>query len=280
LFYESGNLFAVKKQLLQLILLITLVNCQKRAVEKPVWLNKSIVVQVPQSILQFKTDDKEWKATLQSFVQPIPLQISYHHAGFSVQLQNKEGILTGPAKIILNKGDQYFYYDIFLANKQILVTKKDYRSPKTVNPDSSLQQQSIVFQIDRYRNIMGNHNSFFKEEMINLSPKANTYRAIANKPLTAYYVQPGSCRGIYIKSKYNKEKKQFVVTAGPLKDKYNNTVADGTLVAFIYNDKVNTWRMEATLLDGLATVLIPAKDDIELFAQINEIISNTILLKP
>ncbi len=266
--------------LLHIILWLLVTACNNKVAEKPVWLNKTATVQMPDALLQFSSADKNWNATLQSFTQPIPLNISYHDSGFNIQLQNKQGITEGPAKIILNNGEYYFYYDVLLVNKEVIAAKKDYRSPKTVNPDSSLQQQRIIHQIDRNRNIVADDNTYFKEEIITLSPKAGTYRAIANEPLTAFYVQAGSCVNINVKSTYNKEKELFTVTAGPLKDKYNNTVADGTLVAFIYNDSAQTWRMEAALMDGIATVFIPAGKKYTLHAKVNETISNTITLLP
>lgn len=267
--------------LLHIILWLLVTACNNKAVEKPVWLNETATIQMPDVLLQFSSADKKWNATLQSFTQPIPLQLNYHDSGFIIQLLNYEGVTEGKAQLILTNGKQYFYYDVLLVNEQISSTKKDYRSPKTVNPDSSLQQQRILHQIDVNRNIISINSKFFNEEEIILSPKAGTFRAIANEPLSAYYVQAGSCVNIHVKSTYNKEKEIFIVTAGPLKDKYNNTVADGTLVAFMYSDDEQTYRMEAALLDGVATVFIPAsKRNYSLFAKVNETISNKITLTP
>jgi hypothetical protein len=266
---------------LHIILLFSLAACKNKAIEKPVWLNESATVQMPDAILQFSSTEKKWKATLQSFTQPIPLQLNYHDSGFVIRLLNQEGVTEGKAQIILDNSKQYFYYDVLLVNKQTSSTKKDYRSPKTVNPDSSLQQQRILHQIDANRNIISINNNYFFEEEITLSPKAGSFRAIANEPMTAYYVQAGSCVSIIVKSTYNKEKEMFTVTTGPLKDKYNNTVADGTLVAFIYHDGEQTHRMEAVLLDGVANVFIPSTNKkYLLYAKVNETISNTISLTP
>jgi len=271
----------MRKLLLHIILLFSLAACKNKTVEKPVWLNESATVQMPDALLQFSSTDKNWKATLQSFTQPIPLQLNYHDSGFIIQLLNYEGVTEGKAQLILNNGKQYFYYDVLLVNEKKSSTKKDYRSPKTVNPDSSLQQQRILHQIDANRNILSISNNYFSEEEITLSPKAGTFRAIADEPLSSYYVLAGSCVNINVKSTYNKEKEIFTVTAGPLKDKYNNTVADGTLVAFIYNDEEHSYRMETALLDGVATVFIPsANKKYSLYAKVNETISNTISLTP
>lgn len=267
--------------LLHIILLLFITACKNKTVSKPIWINNTTLLSIPADSLIFKAKEKNWKASLQCFTQPISSQLHYTDSGFVIQVVNKEGIIEGPAQLILNYGRQYFYYDVMLVNKQIISTKKDYRSPKTVNPDSSLQQQRIIHQIDKNRNIVSGDGNYFKEEIITLSPKDGTYRAIENEPLSAYYVQAGSCVSINVKSSYNKERELFSVTAGPLKDKFNNTVADGTLVAFIYSDGTQTHRMEASLLDGVATVFIPSSGKKNsLYAKVNETISNTINLTP
>jgi hypothetical protein len=135
-----------------------------------------------------------------------------------------------------------------------------------------------------HRNILPsqvNHKYFFEEE-ITLAPKVGIFKAIKNEPLTSYYIQAGSCTNIPVKATYKKETTSYSVTVGPLKDKYNNTVSNGTLVAFIYGDKNQTTRMEAALLNGMASVTIPAESskNFTLIARVNETISAQINLTP
>lgn len=262
-------------------LLLLLTACNNKTAIKPVLLNKTATVQMPDDVLHFSSVDKNWNATLQSFIQPIPVKIYYHDTGFDIQLINNEGVTEGRAQIILNNDSQFFYYDVILVNKHNNRTEKDYRSPKTINPDSSLQQQRIIHQIDGNRNIVSKDRNFFKEEIITLSPSSGTFYAIANESLSAYYVQAGSCVSIHLKYTYNKEKKIFTVTADSLKDKYNNNVADGTVVAFVYSNGIQTFRREAALLNGSASVFIPtSKNKYTLFAKVNETNSNSINLIP
>ena len=242
------------------------------------------MLSIPADSLIFKAKGKNWKASILSFTQPVPLIINYTESGFILSQKTNYGMIEGPAQLVISNGKHHFYYPVNLLNKEWSVTtNKDYRSPKTVNPDSSLNQQRIIHTIDHWRNLLYTKQKlqYFFEEEITLSPKAGSFRAIANEPLTAYYVQAGSCVSINVKSTYNKEKEMFTVTAGPLKDKYNNTVADGTLVAFIYHDGEQTHRMEAVLLDGVANVFIPSTNKkYSLHAKVNETISNTISLTP
>jgi hypothetical protein len=274
----------MRKQFFYIILLLVLNACNK-PVAKPVWLNEQSIIYYPDVQLQFKSKTTNWSAMLLGFIQPIPLSIKYNSDGFTVVNENKNGIIEGPAQICLSSGSEHFYYPVNLHNKEwSAVTHKDYRSPKTVNPDSSLQQQRIVHEINQYRNLVytAKKSTYFFEEEITLAPKAGNYRAISNEPLSAYYIQPGSCVNIPVEAVYNKQKESFEVTAGPLKDKYENIVADGTSVSFIYTDNKTTNRMEAALLHGYATVFIPAAagTSFSLNAKVNETTSANIQLTP
>lgn len=274
----------MRKQFFYIALLLLLNACNK-AVEKPVWLNKQAIISYPDVQMRFKSKTINWSARLVSFIQPIALSIKYNSDGFTVLNENKNGIIEGPAQICLSSGNEHFYYPVNVQNKEwSAVTHKDYRSPKTVNPDSSLNQQRMEHDINLYRNLVYTEkkSQYFFEEDIILAPKAGNYRAISNEPLSAYYVQPGSCVTIPIKAIYNKQQDLYEVTAGPLKDRYDNTVADGTLLAFIYTDNKATSRMETALLHGYATVFIPAEKQksFSLTAKVNETSSATIQLTP
>jgi hypothetical protein len=274
------------RSLLPYILLLGLITgCKNKFLEKPVFLNDNALLSVPDLHLQFKTKFKKWKVTLQTFTQPIPLSLQYSDTGFTATLKSDAGIVEGPAQICLSSGKQYFYYSVDLINREhAAISRKDYRSPKTVNPDSSLVQHRIMHEFDTYRNLMYTHGKldYFFEEDIKLPPKAGISRAIKDEAITSFYMQPGSCTHITVKAKFEKENDRYLVTAGPLQDKYSNTVANGTLVAFVYNDGVQSYRMEASLLNGFANVYIPAEKNrqFSLKAIVNETISDSIKLLP
>ncbi len=270
----------MRKLLLHILLIFLFSTCRKQLIQQPILVNGLSVIVLSNDTIQFKTKDRNWEVCLQSFIQPLPLQIQYNDSGFTVSLKNQFGVIEGPAQIILSNNDQTFFYSITLKNKvSDYIIKKDYRSPKTVNPDSSLQHQRMIHNIDIYRNLLTLNKNYFHEEMISLSPKVGVYMAIKEQSLTSFYVQAGSCVSIKLKSVFDKEKKVFKVTTDLLKDKYNNQVADGTTVAFIYNDKKETYRMEAALLNGIATVYIPYENkNYTVLAKINNTKSNAIQL--
>jgi hypothetical protein len=275
----------VKLSFFHIAIILLLTACNKRPVEKPVWVNTTDTVHLPGAQLEFKTEVKEWAATLLTATQPIQLFSKFSNGKLQVAMLHKSGITEGPAEVCLFLDKQYFYYPVHILNESLIaVINKEFRSPKTVNPDSGLHQQRIVHSYDVYRNILpaqSNHDYFFEEE-IALAPKAGVYRGVKNEALSSYYVQPGSCTSIPVKAVYKKEISGFYVTAGPLKDNANNIVADGTLVAFIYSGETQSFRMEASLLNGFANVIIPAVSTKQytLKAMVNETSSNQIKLIP
>ncbi len=230
----------------------------------------------------FKATGNNWEACIQTFVQPIPLSIKYTADGFILTQPTRHGAIESAAQLILSNGQDHFYYNVHIINKEFsAIQNRDYRSPKTLNPDYGLVQQRLKHSIDQWRNLifLPNKLEYFFEDELKLAPKAGVYRIKADESLSAYYVQPGSCTAISISYKFNKDDNNYTVIAGPLYDAYNNMVANGTLVAFVYTANFKTHRMETSLINGVATSFIPYQNnDIQLHAEINNTVSNTITL--
>ena len=265
--------------------LLLFTACGPQSVEQPVWLNRTEVLSLPGTPMQFDGTTGNWQACLLSFSQPIPLSVQNTATGFMATLDAPGGVLEGPAQLCVWLNDQRFYYPVTIRNRVTpAVSQRDYRSPKTVNPDSSLVQQAIREAIDPYRNLVPIRDTatYFGEENRALAPKVGTYRAISHEAISSYYVQPGSCTQIPIQATYRTETNSYFVKAGPLADKHANTVADGTHIDFIYTGGTDTYRMEATVLNGHATVLIPANEQqqYQLTARIYNTVSRTINLIP
>lgn len=271
------------KQFIQLyIIALLLISCANKHVEQPVWLNQKPVVVIPIDSLIFCAANNDWKISLQGFIQPIPVQLKKTNKGFVIQLVNTAGITEGRAILTLAHKGNTFYYDIILKNK-ISQTKHayDFRTPKTVNTDSSLQQHRVIYSMDEWRNILPDKGSlqYFAESIIAQSSKVITRRAQENNPLSAYYVQAGSCTSISIQSIYNKKENVFVVSTIPLKDVYGNMVANGTIIVFEYSDGQTTYQMNSTVLNGCATVKIPdGKKTYRVRAKVDKVASPVIKL--
>jgi hypothetical protein len=250
----------MSKQIIYTLLWMVLAACNMPQVPKPEWVNRVEYLSIPAEKIVFKAPGNEWEAVLLSFTQPVPLQLSYTDSGFMVSQANQSGITEGKAQIVLTYKDQVFFYPVTLINKESgHISEKDYRSPKTVNPDSSLNQQSLQHAIDQWQNLVSTPQNpeYFKEFMLGLNPITGTFRARKEEAITAFYVQPGSCTSIPLQAVYREEKSAFNVTAGPLKDAFGNTVANGTMVKFLYKKTNTTWQMESVLQNGFTTVLIP-----------------------
>lgn len=261
-------------------LIVTLLFSCKQKEQKPIWLNSKAVLDFHFNELKFSCYERDWKVLLVTSVQPIVLGSSYKNGILKVQSPLRGGVIEGSAEICLTNGDVNYYYPIQLINKKAKASTIVFRSPKTVNPDSSLAQQRIQYQVDEYRNLIAaKNNQLFEEKEVLLPSKTGTYHSEGNHPLTSYYVQAGSCVGIPLKSSLNVREKVFEVTAGPLKDKNENIIADGTLVTFVYQNEYFT-KMEVSALKGFAIAKIPVISNYKIYAQIDHLNSIQLFLKP
>ncbi len=262
--------------------LIVLVSC-KNENQKPIWENQKEIISVSDSNFQFESKARGWEVSLQNFIQPIPVKVVERKNGFSVEIESKNGIIEGPADLVLKKNNQVYSYSFYLSNKPNEATRKyDYRSPKTVNPDSILVHQSIFFNIDKSRNIKKIHEigAYFSEHQISLPPKVMVQEAILNEPITSYYVQAGSATQIPIKGTFDSYHQQYRIFAGPIYDQYQNLVADGTLIRFEYEMTNQNGLAEVGCKDGYAQLLLPKSKAKNLIikALIHDLASNRILI--
>jgi len=158
----------------------------------------------------------------------------------------------------------------------------DYRSPKTINTDSSFKQHQIIHSIDQWRNLsfMEGDSSIFHEDTLLVGHHVGFYRVFQDKPLSSYYVQAGSCKELSLQYEYNEDSNSFEVIVGPLYDDFLNPVSDGTLVIFNYSDGVMFYTKEVQLKGGYAKTEIKYAPNqiISLYAQINETKSQLIEL--
>ncbi|MEN9571658.1 MAG: hypothetical protein RL172_2889 [Bacteroidota bacterium] len=266
------------KQILYGAIVYLLAGCKQAVTPPPAWLNLADTIYMPDAVLRFKTIPGKWKACLQTSFQPIELRVQGDSGLLSIDMPYRFGIIEGPAQICLWQQNNFFYYPVYAINQQAPEIRfREYRSPKTVNPDSSLHQQLIFLQMDAHRNLLPlKAKTFFIEKQVGLAPKAGIYRAFKDEPLSSYYILPGSCKAITIQAVYQPQENNLYAYTSLLKDVYNNIVADGTPVTFTYYDGGNTWHMECAVQQGIARAWIPAEKNkkYQLKARINETFSN------
>ncbi len=266
-------------------ILLAWFGCRKTE-DQAIWINSSSTIHAPTDSFIIKTNSSEWLAVLTSFIQPIPLERIIYKNHLVFKIKNYTGLTEGPADLVLEhskSGKKYFYNFLLKNNTAGTVTLMDYRSPKTVNPDSSLDQQSIVHHIDHWRNIVADtaYPTLFFEKILKITPMAGTYQAQENKPISSFYVQPGSVEAINLNYRIDENQNVYQITAGPLKDKFQNLLADGTQVVFLYRDEQKIYhRLETASREGYAQVVIPSsKEDYVLSVQIGIRYSQEIKLK-
>jgi hypothetical protein len=259
---------------------LALFSCTHKNSPQPIWLNQNSSDCYTSDTFLFKSNTKNWQTYLYTFAQPIPLHVDEHNDTLKINMDTTNGIIEGPAQICLQREEETIFYPIFIKNKiNTSVITRDYRSPKTVNPDSSLIQQSIKLQFDLNRNIQVNKNDeYFFEEKITIAPIVKTSRALANEPITANYLQAGTVTNIPLHASYNNNLKQYIITAGPMYDAYKNIISEGTNVVFEFTSNTHKGLLNATTINGLATVFLPItnNDNYSVMARINTITSTKI----
>lgn len=268
------------------ICFLAILSCSDQKIDPPVLQNSSNIFYIDTDTFFLVTPHKEWDLALYSFTHPIPLKKIITDQGIKATPEVNHGIIEGPAQLIATFKNEVYAYNFNLKNKAITTPELiDYRSPKTVNTDSSLQHQSIRMRIDQHRNLLNFEGSedIFREQIHYLGTKVKSERAIADESITAYYVNPGTPVSIPLKSVYDKNTNSYKVETGILIDKYNNLIADGTAIYFKYSINGRQYTLSSTTLKGRAGIFIKNEGDlsgIKIYASVHHVVSQSINIVP
>jgi hypothetical protein len=273
------------KQIIFIFSLALLFSCNKKAVEV-IWINEKTEVE-SQEVFVLVSDsvNKVKQCLLYTTAQPIILNFKSNGDTLLVQLPNDAHFINGNAHLALVFEDDLFVSApfIFKHGSELTSELKDYRSPKTVITDSSLNQQSIIYTIDEHRNLLSQEgDKYVVEEWNTLSPKAATYRADKDAPESSYYVLAGSVATIQLQLVSQEVNKPIVFKTNILKDKYGNVVDDGTKAVFTIKTDGATSRIETAVLDGMLYLNLPViyTTSFDITAAINNTNSNTLNITP
>lgn len=257
-----------------------LVSCSSE-IEKPKMQYDSNVFDIENFNISFRAKGEEWAAYLQTYRQPVPLLLTKSSEGFSLQFLKEDTPTAGCAIICLSHGDSTFFFPIELIEKSTLPKKYiDFRSPKTLNPDSILVHQKIVYFIDSKRQIVPlRTDRFYQESLLAQKPKVAKIRAIPSSSLSTFYIQAGSCVKIPIVGITNNMQHTYDLKIGPLMDESQNFIADGTLVSIHYTENEQIFTREIVSLNGYANTSLPINGYPKVvYAQINDLTSQKIKL--
>ncbi|WP_343561433.1 hypothetical protein [Sphingobacterium sp.] len=239
------------------LLILLFLSCKEEE-KMPHWpLNTNELV-LPAKGITFDWNPKEQcRAILYSFSQPMELPTSMINGQLLIDLKNIIGVTEGPAELVLLGQDAY-HFPLRLKNKgpEQLLTKTFY-SPRTFDPDSSLIQQRLYVKVDQHRNLHPfSSTEYFKEMNYLLPTQAGTYCPEQNNPMSCYYINPGACAAIPFRIRRESDS-LIQVEAGPLVDRYNNVIANGTLAQFILNEGKNISIGEVLVQKGYAKIKYP-----------------------
>ncbi|WP_200977573.1 hypothetical protein [Echinicola sp. 20G] len=247
------------KKILYLIVAAGIIwgSCSVPPINEPIWLNKQNRLNEASFPLSFKIEGEAWEAILYSSIQPILLTGTFRSGMLDLEFPQGTKIIAGPANLVVYNGKKTFYYPIWIDLDSCRIDQVEFRSPKTVNTDSVLRHQQLLYKIDEVGNLRKmNNDAWFEEQEIELEEKAGVYQTKLEDPLKSFYVQSGSpveipFELIYIEGVANRE-----LVAGPMVDKYGNLLADGTLVKVELRNGSKTWLRELYSKNGVAKMTL------------------------
>lgn len=264
-----------------LFLVLVLFACQQEPVSQPIVLNSHAIYVVNQDSLTFEVKGENWTAWVQTPVQVIHPELTQQNSQLTVHLTSKEGVIEGPAFVTLQAAAQQFNFPIYLKNPASKIQLEDLRSPKTVNTDSSMIQQQILYAFDGSGNLTElEEGKYFQENYLELAPKTGTFKGITSTAVSSFYVDPGTVKTIPLTYFSDPINQTVTIKAGPLLDQYENTVSNGTLVIFSLEKAGEKKLIEAVVQDAYSQFTLPVSEtrNSSITARIAHITSQTLTL--
>lgn len=279
------------RMILKIMILSVLTGCAGGDVSLPVLLHRPDTLSAgrPDSMVFAGMDmEKAGDFYLQTTRQPFLLSTHSRKDTLVVSLDLPADLTEGNGWIHYSYAGKPDYFPLYLSASQNRSEGLiEYRSPKTVNPDSSLFQQRIRYRLDAGRNLLPlvtteREGDFFSCDTIKMPARAGIYPAADSSRLKAVYVQAGSPLTIAVSASFDKEADCFVIRTSLMKDRFENPIADGTLVVFEYRSGGRFFRREVPVRSGVAMTRLPANESgyEELRAGIGEMYSRPINLLP
>jgi hypothetical protein len=235
--------------------------CSRTAVVLPDKASLPDTLQLPGGSFRLTAMADTLEAWVSGPVQSLPLRLRRLDDGWLAEAPMLAGVTEGPASLHIRSGKSLLIKPVWLSNsKASQGNAAVYFTPKTINLDSAQDVHRLEHRIDAWRNLLpldSGKTTYFNERLLNLATRAGTYRGIADRPLSSYYVHAGSCRDITVRYLFNDTAMQVRITAGPLTDDWANEQAGGTLVVFALRRDGVVRRYESRLLHAYASVIVP-----------------------
>ncbi|MCH7402269.1 hypothetical protein ACFOUP_18295 [Belliella kenyensis] len=238
-----------------LMLFIWLFSCHRSEIEKPIWVNPVKEWKESDGLMKFKVVPGDWSAIIQTSSHPIPADFSLENDELWVAFPKERLFVSGQAFLVLYLERNSFSFPFFLSLDLKEGKLEDIRSPKTLNTDSSLVQQQMLYAVGKGGNLVPLDNEvFFKEQYIHQGEKVGIFSGASDTNLSSFYITAGTPETLPISAQFEAVQNLFIVQVGPLKDAFQNYVPNGTLVTFSVRTDSKIWIIEEVVKDGFAYI--------------------------
>ncbi len=270
------------KKALGIFLLLLVYSCQSPPVKEPLWLNPTEEWAEQDEPLKFQVGDGEWKVKIQTSSQPILTDFTISKGELTIPYPTEKTVVEGMAFILLEQMEASFSYPITLKVDSGNGKLEDIRSPKTINTDSSLVQQQLLYRFGKGGNLVPNDSGFvFQENYLQQTPTTGTFSGDSDTQLSSFYIAAGTPSSIPLSIQYDEVENKYRVQAGPLQDIYENQTPNGTLLTFSIKIDEKTWIIEEVSREGYVRLHLDASKFSGGLIQANiaQVFSETLQLK-
>ena len=258
-------------------------TCVYQDIYKPKLLNEQILLRPYNDTIFFHTPFKSWQVHIYGSIQPIPFVSSHIANLLTIVPKYSLSIPSSFLHVILSSGDEVHLFRFLYENNLQSVSTRKYRSPKSINTDSSLIQYSLEHTITTNRNIIYQpmKKRYFDEYQLMIDPIAGTFIDDINNNRSAFYVQPGSPSSIKLFYTADTLKREYCIQANNLSDAFGNYISDGTLITFYVINKSIYKIYERQVMDGAARIILPMTemDNTQIKAKIGDLNSSILFIK-
>lgn len=243
------------KKVHSILLLLWLFSCHTREIEQPTWINPVTEWKESDGLMKFKVGPGDWSAIIQTSSHPIVADFSIENDELWVAFPKDRPFVAGQAFLVLYLESKSFTFPVLL-NPDLKEGKlEDIRSPKTLNTDSSLVQQQMLYAVGKGGNLVPlESEGFFEEHYIHQGEKVGTFAGASDTNLSSFYITAGTPVSVPIAAQFEPVQNLFTVQAGPLKDAFQNYAPNGTLVTFTVKTESKTWIIEEVVRDGFVRI--------------------------
>jgi len=233
--------------------------CQNPTAQRPEWVNSVQEWKKGDGPLTFLVEEGDWEVIIQTVSHPIIPPVVKKGNELLVAFPEDQLWPSGPGFLTLRQGKQDFVFPLELINAERSGELIDLRSPKTVNTDSSLVHQQLLYRVAPNRDLLQVENGqLFIENYLGVNPQTGTFSGESESSLSSYYVVAGTPVELPLAFNYDSFDQKFDLLVGPLKDAYGNLVSDGTLVTFVLIQNRKTWLIEEVTRAGFSRLEVAA----------------------